>query len=79
MKFNKNYFLILISFLFSLESICYSNNDSIEYKIGQMLMFGIGFVNSVEDADSLLLELSKNHLGGIILFEKNRHSYSCVW
>ena len=34
-----------------------------------MLMFGIGDVNSVEDADSLLLELSKNHLGGIILFE----------
>ena len=70
MKFNKNYFLIFIWFLFSLESICYSNNDSIEYKIGQMLMFGIGDVNSVEDADSLLLELSKNHLGGIILFEK---------
>ena len=75
MKFNKNYFLILISFLFSLESICYSNNDSIEYKIGQMLMFGIGDVNSVEDADSLLLELSKNHLGGIILFEKNVNQY----
>ena len=75
MKFNKNYFLILISFLFSLESICYSNNDSIEYKIGQMLMFGIGDVNSVEGADSLLLELSKNHLGGIILFEKNVNQY----
>ena len=29
MKFNKNYFLTFISFLFSLESICYSNNDSI--------------------------------------------------
>ena len=75
MKFNKNYFLTFISFLFSLESICYSNNDSIEYKIGQMLMFGIGDVNSVEGADSLLLELSKNHLGGIILFEKNVNQY----
>ena len=75
MKFNKNYFLIFIWFLFSLESMCYSNNDSIEYKIGQMLMFGIGDVNSVEDADSLLFELSKNHLGGIILFEKNVNQY----
>ena len=34
-------------------------------------MFGIGHINSVQDADSLFLELSKNKIGGIILFEKN--------
>ena len=71
MKINKHTFFIFLSFLFSFESMCFSNNDSLEYKIGQMLMFGIGDVNSVQHADSLLLELSKNHLGGIILFEKN--------
>ena len=67
MKINKHTFFIFFCFLFSFESMCFSNNDSLEYKIGQMLMFGIGDVNSVQHADSLLLELSKNNLGGVIL------------
>ena len=71
MKIKKINFFIFFILIYSFESMCFSTNDSLEYKIGQMLMFGIGDVNTVEDSDSLLLELSKNHLGGIILFEKN--------
>tara|TARA_B100001996_G_scaffold369870_1_gene343719 strand:+ start:299 stop:1408 length:1110 start_codon:yes stop_codon:yes gene_type:complete len=71
MKIKNIKFFIFYILLYSFESMSFSTNDSLEYKIGQMLMFGIGDVNSVEDADSLLLELSKNNLGGIILFEKN--------
>ena len=45
--------------------------DSLKIKISQMLIFGIQDVQKVLDADSMLEKYSNNHLGGIILFEKN--------
>ncbi len=69
---NKVFFTFLI-FLFSLKLFSQSKNESLENKIGQMLMFGIGDISKIEEADSIFIELSKNSIGGIILFEKNVH------
>ena len=70
---NINKFILLIILFFDLSNEIFSQSikDSLEYKIGQMLMFGIGNINSIEQSDSLIEELSKKNLGGIILFEKN--------
>ena len=44
--------------------------DSLDIKIGQMIMMGIHDRKTLDEKDSLLEEL-KNKMGGIILFEKN--------
>jgi beta-N-acetylhexosaminidase len=48
-----------------------SNSDSLDIKIGQMIMLGINNRTQFTETDSLLQEISSNKVGGIILFEKN--------
>lgn len=47
------------------------NIDSLDLKIGQMIMVGINQRTDVAEEDSLLQEIRDHKLGGIILFEKN--------
>jgi beta-N-acetylhexosaminidase len=47
------------------------NPDSLDLKIGQMIMVGIVDRAEIKDNDSILTELKTNKIGGIILFEKN--------
>jgi beta-N-acetylhexosaminidase len=44
--------------------------DSLDLKIGQMVMIGI-FGNTLLPTDSILKEIKANKVGGIVLFEKN--------
>lgn len=57
--------------LHAAELFSYQNPDSLDIKIGQMIMVGIGDRTEVKESDSLLLEIKQNKIGGIILFEKN--------
>lgn len=45
--------------------------DSLDIKIGQMIMIGIKGKTSVAMNDTLLQEIRENKLGGVVLFEKN--------
>jgi beta-N-acetylhexosaminidase len=44
--------------------------DSLDIKIGQMLMVGFRGTK-IDETDSLLVEIEKGKIGGVILFEKN--------
>lgn len=46
-------------------------NDSLDYKIGQMIMIGIGERTALSTADTLAQELQAGKIGGVVLFEKN--------
>src|SRR4051812_8930165 len=48
-----------------------SEEDSLDLKIGQMIMVGINDRTTLPDADPLRKEIATNRTGGIILFEKN--------
>src|SRR6218665_1298653 len=45
--------------------------DSLDIKIGQMIMVGINSRTLIEEKDPLLEELRSGKLGGVVLFEKN--------
>jgi len=63
----------LLALCFSASAL-YANppkNDSIDIKIGQMIMVGINDRTQVTGNDVLLDEIRAGKLGGIILFEKN--------
>jgi beta-N-acetylhexosaminidase len=45
--------------------------DSLDIKIGQMIMIGIGDRNEIKKSDPLLAEIKAHKLGGVVLFEKN--------
>lgn len=45
--------------------------DSLDLKIGQMIMMGIGDKTLLMEEDSLLLALRNGQIGGVVLFEKN--------
>ncbi|MFN6943473.1 MAG: glycoside hydrolase family 3 N-terminal domain-containing protein [Cytophagaceae bacterium] len=45
--------------------------DSLDYKIGQMILIGLGEKTRLDSNDVLLKEIRENKVGGIILFEKN--------
>jgi beta-N-acetylhexosaminidase len=47
------------------------NPDSLDIKIGQMIMVGIGDRKAIEANDPLLMELKDSKIGGIVIFEKN--------
>ena len=47
------------------------NSDSLDFKIGQMIMIGIGENTAFTAKDSLPLEIRSNKTGGIVLYEKN--------
>jgi beta-N-acetylhexosaminidase len=63
----------LLAILFSVAVAIgqHKKTDSLEIKIGQMLLLGIGNVSEVDTADVILKSVSKGHLGGILLYEKN--------
>lgn len=66
------FFTIVLIFSFTLIDSGFSQNrDSLDLKIGQMIMVGINQRTEVTEQDSLLQEIRNNKLGGIILFEKN--------
>ncbi len=45
--------------------------DSLDIKIGQMIMIGIGERTQVKENDPILAEVGSGKIGGIVLFEKN--------
>lgn len=45
--------------------------DSLDFKIGQMIMVGINDIKTLSSGDPLIAELRQNKMGGILLFEKN--------
>ncbi|WP_317899949.1 glycoside hydrolase family 3 protein [Aurantibacillus circumpalustris] len=53
------------------EELAKDSNDSLDLKIGQMIMMGIKSRTSVSENDSLLQEIREHKLGGVVLFEKN--------
>jgi beta-N-acetylhexosaminidase len=66
--------LFLVSFArreSSLNQHLKPGGDSLDIKIGQMILVGIKDRTEIKDSDSLLLELRANKLGGVVLFEKN--------
>lgn len=74
------FFLIIFSFLFisminkseDPEIITAKNGiDSLDLKIGQMIMIGIKGRTSVAIDDTLLKEIREGKVGGVVLFEKN--------
>ncbi len=48
-----------------------SEEDSLDLKIGQMVMIGIGEKTGLSSQDSLINEIRTNKVGGIVLYEKN--------
>lgn len=48
-----------------------SEEDSLDLKIGQMILVGIKDLKSASKKDSVVSEIAKNKVGSIILFEKN--------
>lgn len=48
-----------------------TDTDSLDIKIGQMILMGINDRKFLSDQDSLIQELKTGKLGGIVLFEKN--------
>jgi beta-N-acetylhexosaminidase len=58
-----------------------NSEDSLDFKIGQMIMVGINERTTLLSSDTLRKELASNKMGGIILFEKNiakTNSYSTL-
>ena len=53
------------------EETANESNDSLDIKIGQMIMIGIKSRTSISENDSLLKEISEQKIGGVVLFEKN--------
>src|SRR6187399_748261 len=45
--------------------------DSLDLKIGQMIMIGIGERTTLSQNDPLRAELAAGKIGGLVLFEKN--------
>lgn len=70
-SFFKKLLLLNIFICSAVISSAANNVDSLDIKIGQMIMIGINNRTSVADSDALLTEIRNNKLGGIILFEKN--------
>jgi len=48
-----------------------NTSDSLDIKIGQMIMIGIKGRTSISENDTLLQEIKDHKLGGVVLFEKN--------
>ncbi len=61
----------LLFFSCGINNTAFAIADSLDIKIGQMIMIGINDRKQVADSDILLAELKDNKLGGIVLFEKN--------
>lgn len=72
MKTLKTYCLCLMMAFSFLRSIAGNGNpDSLDIKIGQMIMVGIQDRRAIPDNDPILEEVKTGKIGGIVLFEKN--------
>lgn len=45
--------------------------DSLDIKIGQMVMIGIGNMTEIGDSNELMKTIAQGKVGGVVLFEKN--------
>ena len=64
--------LIIAILLAALPFIAFARkNDSLDVKIGQMIMIGINERTSLAPGDPLTVELKAGKIGGVVLFEKN--------
>ena len=66
----KNTFIFLIAFL-GLNDLAAQEIDSLDIKIGQMIMIGIGDRQGLNGDDPLVADLQKGIFGGVIIYEKN--------
>src|SRR6187431_1294757 len=48
-----------------------NTEDSLDIKIGQMILIGLNDRTSLSATDSLRLDIKSNKIGGVIIFEKN--------
>lgn len=48
-----------------------TTTDSLDIKIGQMIMIGINDRTQLSDSDFLVTEIREGKMGGVVLFEKN--------
>lgn len=65
-------FLLTAAFIFAAMFIAAGKDaDSLDLKIGQMIMVGIGDRTSLGQSDPLCAELSAGRIGGVVIFEKN--------
>lgn len=71
LAFKKNSFLFVSCLASALSFAQVKTNDSLDIKIGQMIMVGINNRTEITETDALIQELKDNKAGGIILFEKN--------
>jgi beta-N-acetylhexosaminidase len=65
------YLFVLYLLLIYFNCLAQVKTDSLDIKIGQMIMIGIGERTIIRDSDPILDELSAGKIGGIVLFEKN--------
>jgi beta-N-acetylhexosaminidase len=75
MKQQRALFLLLVSLLALLPS-AYAFRDSLDIKIGQMILMGVDERTALADTDPLCAELKEGKIGGVVLFEKNISSYN---
>jgi beta-N-acetylhexosaminidase len=63
---------LLLMFLF-LGNITYvqAQTDSLDIKIGQMIMLGIGDATEIRSDNKILADIKAQKLGGILIYEKN--------
>lgn len=64
------YFLFSLLLILTLPAIAQSP-DSLDIKIGQMILIGIGDETVLKAADPIRAELASGKIGGVVLFEKN--------
>jgi beta-N-acetylhexosaminidase len=62
--------LIIACFLFISVSCNGQKSDSLDFKIGQMLMMGVNETSQLHN-EGIINDIRKGHVGGVILFEKN--------
>lgn len=67
----KRHFSLLVLLLIAAMQGHAKKPDSLDIKIGQMIMIGIEDRTHIQDGDPLLKELNDGKIGGIVVFEKN--------
>lgn len=61
---------LLVMFL-AYQPVIAKKTDSLDHKIGQMIMIGIDERTALTTNDTLIQELKQGKIGGLVLFEKN--------
>lgn len=67
----KRLFIGLILLAIAVPAFSKKKTDSLDVKIGQMIMIGINDRTSLQAGDPITAELTSGKIGGIVLFEKN--------